>query len=139
MKYSLFFYVRSLPINTRSVCLDILPHIIIHYRPVIRLLDYLIYFYTVRVSCYRRVIYKFKYLKSQGFGIWDYYFPLIVRLIIADFAFSKCDILILPFPCLNCFYYIYYIGVVLVFILYQFINFYIPLINFWFISVELYI
>ena len=51
------------------IYLDILPHIVVHYRPVICLLDYLICLYMARIFYYKRVIYKFKYLKSQGFGI----------------------------------------------------------------------
>jgi len=64
--------------NTRSIYLNIFSHIVIHYRPVICLLDYLIHFYTARMSRYRKVVYKFEYLKSQRFGIWDYYILLIV-------------------------------------------------------------
>ena len=52
-----------------SVYLNILPHIVVHYRLVIRLLDYLIYLYTVKISYYKRVIYKFEYFKLQRFGI----------------------------------------------------------------------
>ena len=122
--------MRSLFINICSAYLNILLYIVVHYRLVIYLLDYLIYLYIARIFCYRRVIYKFKYLKLQGFRIRDYHLLLIVQLIIADFIFSKYNILILLFSCLNCFYYVYYLGVVFVFILYQFINFYIPLINF---------
>ena len=139
MKYSLFFYVRSLSMNIYSVHLDIFLYIIIYYRLIIYLLNYFIYFYMARMSYYRKIVYKFKYFKSQGFGIQDYYFLLIVQLIIMDFIFSKCNIFILPFSCLNCFYYVCYLGVVLIFILYQFVDFHIPLINFLFISVKLYI
>jgi len=64
--------------NTRSVYLDVFSHIAVHYRLVIRLLNYLIRLRTARVSYYRRVVYKFKYLKSQRFGIRDYHFLLIV-------------------------------------------------------------
>ena len=60
------------------ICLNILPHIVIYYGPVIRLLNYLICLYTARMSCYKKIIYKFKYLKSLGFRIRDYYFLLIV-------------------------------------------------------------
>ena len=61
-----------------SVYLNILLYIVVHYRLVIYLLDYLIYFYMARMSYYRTVIYKFKYLKLQEFKIQDYYFLLIV-------------------------------------------------------------
>ena len=58
-----FFFIRSLSTNVRSVCLDIFLYIVIYYRLVIRLLYYLICLYTARMSYYKRVIYKFKYLK----------------------------------------------------------------------------
>ena len=122
--------MRSLFINIHSAYLNIFLYIVVHYRLVIYLLDYLIYLYTARIFYYRRVIYKFKYLESQEFGIQNYYLLLIVQLIIIDFIFSKCNILILLFPYLNCFYYICYLRVVFIFILYQFINFYIPFIKF---------
>ena len=53
MKYSLFLYMRGLSINTRSVYLNIFLYIVVHYGPVIHLLDYFIYFYTARMSYYR--------------------------------------------------------------------------------------
>ena len=78
VKVLLIFYVKSLFTDTHSAYLDILLYIVIHYRLVVYLLNYFICHYTARMSCYRKVIYKFKYLKSQGFGIQDYYFLLIV-------------------------------------------------------------
>ena len=101
-----------------SIYLDIFLYIVVYYRLIICLLYYLIYLYIARISYYRRVIYKFKYFKLQEFRIWDYYFLLIIQLIITDFIFSKYNIFILLFPCLNCFYYLYYLGVVFIFILY---------------------
>ena len=53
--------------DTHSAYLDILLHIVVYYGPVIYLLDYFIYLHTARIFCYRRVIYKFRYLKLQGF------------------------------------------------------------------------
>ena len=54
--------------NARSVRLDIFLYIVVHYKPVICLLNYLIRLYAAKISCYRRVIYKFKYLKLQTSG-----------------------------------------------------------------------
>src|ERR1700679_807900 len=71
-KYSLFLYMRSLSVNAYSAYLNIFLYIVIYYRLVICSLNYLIHFYMARISYYRRVIYKFKYLKSQRFGIQDY-------------------------------------------------------------------
>jgi len=50
--------------NTRSVYLNVFLHIVVHYRPVIYSLDYLVRFCIARMSRYRRVVYEFKYLKS---------------------------------------------------------------------------
>jgi len=45
------------------IYLNIFPYIVVHYRPVIYLLNNLIGLYMARISYYRGVIYKFKYLK----------------------------------------------------------------------------
>jgi len=42
---------------------NIFPYIVVHYRLVIYLLNNLIGLYIARISCYRGVVYKFKYLK----------------------------------------------------------------------------
>jgi len=46
-----------------SVCLNVFLYVVIHYRLVIYLLNDLIGLRTARMSCYRGVVYKFKYLK----------------------------------------------------------------------------
>ena len=60
---SYFFYMGSLFMNARSVYLNILLHIIAYYGLVICLLDYPTYPHIARMSCYRRIVYKFKYFE----------------------------------------------------------------------------
>jgi len=43
--------------------LNIFLYIVVHYRPIIYLLNNPISLYIARMSYYKRVIYKFKYLK----------------------------------------------------------------------------
>jgi len=49
--------------HAHPVCLNIFLYIVVHYRPVIYLLNNLIGLYTARISYYMGVVYKFKYLK----------------------------------------------------------------------------
>jgi len=49
-------YVRSAGSNVFS-------YIVVHCRPVVYLLNNLISLRTARMSCYRGIIYEFKYLK----------------------------------------------------------------------------
>jgi hypothetical protein len=81
--------MRSLSVNTCFIYLDIFLYIVIHYRPVICSLNYFIYFYMARMSCYRRVINKFKYLKLQRFGIQDYH------LLLCQVTTSPCTYIVL--------------------------------------------
>jgi len=46
-----------------SICSNIFSYIVVHYRLVIYSLNDLISLCTARMSYYRGVIYKFKYLK----------------------------------------------------------------------------
>jgi len=48
---------------THSAYLNIFLYVVMHYRPVICLLDNLISLYIARMSYYRGIVYKFKYLK----------------------------------------------------------------------------
>ena len=118
LKHSLFLYIRGLPLYTYSIYLNIFLYIVVHYRPVVYSLNNLISLYIARISYYRRVVYKFEYLKLQGFGIQNYYLLLIVQSIITNFAFSEYNIFILSFSYLNRFYYIYYLYIILIFIFY---------------------
>jgi len=43
--------------------LNVFPYVVVYYRPVICLLNNLIGLYIARMSYYKGVIYKFKYLK----------------------------------------------------------------------------
>jgi len=53
----------TLSTHAHPICLNIFLYIVVHYRPVIYLLNNLISFYIARISYYREVVYKFKYLK----------------------------------------------------------------------------
>jgi len=46
-----------------SIYSNVFSYIVMHYRPVVYLLNNFISFYTARVPYYRGVVYKFKYLK----------------------------------------------------------------------------
>ena len=67
IKYYAIFISKL--VTVKVLFINILSHIVVHYRLIIYLLDYFIYLYTAKISYYKRVIYKFKYLKLQGFGI----------------------------------------------------------------------
>jgi hypothetical protein len=64
LKHSLFLYIRGLPLYTYSTYLNIFLYVVMHYRLVVYLLNNLISLRVARISCYRKVVYKFEYLKS---------------------------------------------------------------------------
>jgi len=47
----------------RSAGSNVFLYVVVHYRPVVCSLNNLISLYTARMSCYRGIVYKFKYLK----------------------------------------------------------------------------
>jgi hypothetical protein len=59
----LLLYIRGLSIYVYPIYLNIFLYIVVHYRLVIYLLNNLIGLYIARMSYYRGVVYKFKYLK----------------------------------------------------------------------------
>jgi len=58
-----FFYIRGLSTHTHSICLNVFLYIVMHYRLVVCLLNNFISLYIAKVPYYKRVVYKFKYLK----------------------------------------------------------------------------
>ena len=59
----LLLYIGGLSTYVYSIYLNIFLYIVVYYRLVVYLLNDLISFYMARISYYRGVIYKFKYLK----------------------------------------------------------------------------
>jgi hypothetical protein len=55
--------MRGLSTYVYSIYSNIFLYIVMHYRLVIRLLNNLIGLYIARISYYRGIVYKFKYLK----------------------------------------------------------------------------
>jgi len=49
--------------HVRSAGLNVFSYIVVHYRLVVYLLNNLISLRMARMSCYRGIVYKFKYLK----------------------------------------------------------------------------
>ena len=47
----------------RSAYLNVFSYVVVHYRPVVYLLNNLISLRTARMSYYRGIIYEFEYLK----------------------------------------------------------------------------
>jgi hypothetical protein len=56
--------MRGLSIYAYPAYSNVFPYIVVYYRPVIHSLNNLIGFCIARISYYRGIVYKFKYLKS---------------------------------------------------------------------------
>jgi len=59
----LLLYIRGFSTHVYPVCSNVFPYIVVYYRLVIYLLNNLIGLCIARMSYYRGVVYKFKYLK----------------------------------------------------------------------------